>query len=254
MIVDALAHITKEGIWFDTSLTASLDSLILSMEECKVDKAMLVGLPSTNDNDIILEAVENYPGKFIPFAGIDVSMDDNEIYESVLRAKHLGFTGIKLHPRLSVTPITHPIFKKVLQLAGKLDLVAMVCTIHRPPLPALRRPLSDALYELCLACDNTRIILVHGGYTDILATSEMIRPLEHILLDLSVTLTRFRNTSIGMDVAWLLDSFDRRICVGSDYPEGNMKDVMSVLSNILGDSWDNSRIHSISQNLISFIA
>jgi len=80
--------------------------------------------------------------------------------------------------------------------------------------------------------DDTRIILVHGGYFDLLATSEIIRPFEHVLLDLSLTITRLARSSISYDISFLLESFNKRICIGSDFPEGNMITIFNLLKQI----------------------
>lgn len=247
--MDALAHITRDGDWFGTGLDASLPALLASMDrdgvdrngvdQGGVDRAVLAGIPGAEDDDLLLAAVQAHPGRFLAVAGVDVCedsfVDERGLNQRLEEVKALGFSGIKLHPRFSGVPVTDPRIRKAVHLAGKLDLTAMVCTIHRPPLPPLGRPLSDALYELCRECDQTRIILVHGGYTDLLATSELIRPLEHVLLDLSTTLPRFHAASTGLDIRFLLETFDRRLCVGSDFPEGNMARIRELILRLGGD-------------------
>lgn len=250
MIIDALTHITRDGRWFDTGLDASLEALLGAMQRGGVDKAVLVGVPGADDDALLLDAVRAHPGRFIPVAGVDVSLGSGVLYDRLEQVKAAGFVGVKLHPRLSGLPVTHPRFREVTRRAGQLGLCVMLCTVHRPPLPALGRPVSDALYELCGACPDTRIILVHGGYTDVLATSELMRPLEHVLLDLSLTLTRFGSTSLGLDMAWLFETFDRRICLGSDFPEGRMHNTYEVLRSIGIDPI--GQLHSMASNVSAF--
>ncbi|MGE4291021.1 MAG: amidohydrolase family protein [Desulfovibrio sp.] len=241
MILDALTHISRDGDWFNTGLDASLPVLLASMDQNGVDRAVLAGIPGAEDDDLLLAAVRTHPGRFLAVAGVDVCtdacadvctdtfVDERGLSQRLEEVKALGFSGIKLHPRFSGVPVTDPRIRKAVRLTGKLGLTALVCTIHRPPLPPLGRPVSDALYELCRDCDDTRIILMHGGYTDLLATSELIRPLEHVLLDLSTTLPRFHAASTGLDIRFLLETFDRRLCVGSDFPEGDMARIRELL-------------------------
>ncbi len=250
MIIDALTHITVDGSWFHTDRDASLISLLSAMEAGKADRAVLAGIPGVDDDDLILEAVETNPGRFIPVAGIDVSLSGSELETRMERVRDLGFAGVKLHPRLSAVSLAESQMKEAVRLAGKMNLAAMVCTIHKSPLSPLGQPISDVIHGLCAACDNTRIILVHGGYTDLLATSEVVRPMEHVLLDLSLTLTRFEKTSLGLDMAWLLETFDRRICVGSDFPEGDMGKVREALFRLGGDE---SLLRKMGSNLLAML-
>jgi predicted TIM-barrel fold metal-dependent hydrolase len=251
VIIDALTHITRDGRWFDTGLDASLEALLGAMQRGGVDKAVLVGVPGADDDALLLDAVRAHPGRFIPVAGVDVSLGSGALYDRLEQVKAAGFVGVKLHPRLSGLPMTHPKFREVTRRAGQLGLCVMLCTIHRPPLPALGRPVSDALYEFCGACPDTRIILVHGGYTDVLATSELMRPLEHVLLDLSLTLSRFGSTSLGLDMAWLFETFDRRICLGSDFPETDMSVIRSLLTTLKKD--EDFLLWKMSENLCTHL-
>jgi predicted TIM-barrel fold metal-dependent hydrolase len=247
VIIDSLTHITRDGSWFDTGLDASLPALLKAMDRDGVDAAVLAGISGVDDDELILDAVRKHPGRFIPVAGVDVG-NAGSIEERICIVKDKGYSGIKLHPRHSGVPVTGPRLHEAVKLAGRHDLPALVCTIHRPPLSPLGRPVSDALYDLCRVCDNTRIVLVHGGYADLLATSELIRPLEHVLLDLTLTLTRFARTSVGLDCAWLLETFDRRVCVGSDFPEGDMGRVHATLTQIVAEP--EAVLHSMSANLL----
>jgi len=40
-----------------------------------------------------------------------------------------------------------------------------------------------------------------------------------VLLDLSFTLCKYEGSSIDLDIRYLFEKFDRRICIGSDSPE-----------------------------------
>jgi predicted TIM-barrel fold metal-dependent hydrolase len=232
MIIDALTHITENGRWFTGDCDASCQSLLKAMNKSGVEKAVLVGIPTKQDNRLILETSQQHPGRFIPVAGVDTSLSAREIEGAIEETASSDFYGIKIHPRIAGSPLLSEGTHTAIQAAGKLDLTAMICTIHRPPLPPLGRPVSDALYELCAAHERTRIILVHGGYYDLLATSELVRPFEHVLLDLSLTLVRFERSSIARDICYLINTFDKRITIGSDFPEGNMSNVLSALSRL----------------------
>lgn len=233
VVVDSLAHVTADGTWFQTGLDASLGALVKAMDADGVDKAVLAGIPRAGDDEVLLSACREHPGRFLPVAGLDTSLAPRDMEARLERVANAGFLGVKIHPRLCGTPVGSPAVAEAVRLAGRAGLAALVCTVHRAPLPALGRPLWDALYELCAGAPNTRIVLVHGGYFDLLATSEAVRPMEHVLLDLSLTAVRFGAASIGLDVRYLLDTFDRRVCIGTDFPESRWADVRRTL-DLLG--------------------
>ncbi len=232
MIVDALTHITEDGKWLCGDFDASLSALLESMQKNAVDMAVLAGIPTFSDNRLILDACCRHPSHFIPVCGIDTGMPLENITQAVKEAAALGFMGIKIHPRLSGTTFLSEGVHTAIKTAGRHNLTAMICTIQRPPMSPLGRPLYDILHELCTKHDETRLILVHGGYFEVLATSEVIRPLENVLLDVSLTVTRFARSSIGNDIAFLLDTFEKRLCIGSDFPEGDMGRVLNTLTGL----------------------
>jgi hypothetical protein len=42
---------------------------------------------------------------------------------------------------------------------------------------------------------------------------------ENYLLDLSMTMMRYKGSSIELDIKFLFENLDERICIGSDFPE-----------------------------------
>lgn len=253
MIIDSLAHVTQSGKWFNTGLDASVEALLASMNTHGVARAVLAGIPGETEADFLDGVAAKHPGRFIPVAGVDLSQGLNTAARAVAQAEELGFAGVKIHPRLSGVPLTDPLVEEVVELAGEADLAAFICTIHKPPLPPLGRPMSDALHQLCAVCEDTRIVLVHGGYDDLLATSERMRPLENVLLDLSQTLTRFAKASVGRDVAFLLETFDRRVCLGTDFPEADWGGVQKALATVGVSMNDLQGSGALGRNLERFL-
>lgn len=231
MRIDSLTHVTADCKWFGTGHDASLGRLQQEMEAAGLDRAVLSGVPGLNDHDFVLRIAANSQKRLIPVAAWQPASPENaeSQAEQLVRA---GFQGIKLHPRMMGLSLLSEEMFAALEAAGKCGLAAFICTIHRPPMMPLGRPLHDALHELCASAMDTRIILLHGGYSDLLATSEVVRPMEHVLLDLSFTLTRFREASLSMDARYLLRNFDRRVCLGSDFPEYVFTDVLKVVQEL----------------------
>jgi predicted TIM-barrel fold metal-dependent hydrolase len=230
MIIDGLTHITKNRVWVYKNYDASLERLLREMSKAQVDKAVLVGNPPLNDNDFVLEVYHKYPNKFIPVAAFNPKgLNDKQIEMEISTFKQQGFMGIKIHPRFCGLSLDSTEIDKVLKIAGKHDLVCFICTLHRPPSAPLKRPLYDVIHEICENNKKTRIVLVHGGYYELLPTSEIIRSYENVLLDLSLTLPRFAGSSIGQDIKFLFNTFEKRIVLGSDFPEYTFSDIYKSL-------------------------
>ncbi|PID28832.1 MAG: hypothetical protein CSB55_03515 [Candidatus Cloacimonadota bacterium] len=245
-IFDSLSHIKKDGNWFNTGHDAGAERLLKEFNGC-LEKTLLAGMPG-DDLDYLLRFCEKYPDKFIPIAPVIFHSEtgDCELEEQISKYKQNGFRGIKIHPRLLNTDLTDHKIRKSVKLAGKYDLISLLCTVHKPPSKPLKRPVSDVIHEICDETQNCKLILLHGGYCDILATSEMVRSYENVLLDLSNTIMRFRDTHILSDIKFLFKTFDRRICIGSDFPEYSIYDVIDLIENrITYENFSNDKKENI---------
>ncbi len=241
MRADSLTHITSDGKWFNTAHDASLQRLVREMDIAKIDKSVVAGL-GLADDVAISEAVKKHPNRLYPVGWLDIGTSFDTIDQRVDCLVRDGFKGIKIHPRISKTPLESEAAKYAVKLAAKNRLSVFLCTIHRPELPPLARPLSADIHELCLLNTETPMILLHGGYTELLSVSEIIRPFENVLLDLSMTYPRFRSSSIGLDIHWLTKAFDKRITFGSDFPERSFRDVLQALEE---DGYDIKRLERL---------
>lgn len=253
MIIDSLTHITPDGTWFNTNHDATLDRLIDTQQKAGVDKSILVGMPNLDDDDFVLSVTSDNPDKFIPVSGISLNgLSAEEIKSKISTLKTKGFAGIKIHPRFSGVSLLSNEVNYALDYADKYNMKVMVCTIHRPPSKPLGRPVYDVIHELCDNHKNTKMILLHGGYYDLLATSEIVRPYENVLLDLSLTAVRFAETSLLSDMRFLFKTFDRRICIGSDFPEYTFNQAKAIVEANL---FDEEKLKNIfGQNLNRFFA
>jgi len=229
-IFDSLSHIKKDGSWYGTEHDSSVFKLLNEFDRNLV-KTLLVGMPE-DDLDYLIQIAFTHQDKFIPIAPIifDADINEDNLEGQIIKYKKMGFKGIKIHPRYLNTNLLNPNIIKSIKIAGKYDLVSLVCTVHRAPAKPLKRPLHDVIHEICDETQKCKTILLHGGFYDLLATSEVIRNFENTLLDLSATLIRFQDTHILNDVQYLFKTFDKRICIGSDFPESCIQDVLNVIN------------------------
>ena len=93
----------------------------------------------------------------------------------------------------------------------------MHCGIERyPACPKIRSSRSSALSRPRL---TAKVVLLHGGDVQVLRYAELVRFNAKLILDLSMTIMKYRGSSVDAEGAFLFRHFDRRICIGSDHPE-----------------------------------
>ena len=228
-IFDSLSHIKKDGSWYETTHNSSVERLLKELGD-GLTKTLLVGMPD-DDLDYLINIANQHKKKFVPIAPIIFDKDTSceKLEKHISDYKNIGFKGVKIHPRFLNTNLLDKKIIKTIQLAGEYNLVSLLCTVHKAPSKPLKRPIFDVIHEICDDTQKSKTILLHGGYYDLLATSEVIRFYENTLLDLSATIIRYQDTSIINDIKFLFKTFDKRLCIGSDFPEYTIKDVVSII-------------------------
>lgn len=245
-IFDSLSHIKPDGSWYGTEHDSSVERLLKEFDK-GLTKTLLVGMPDDN-LEYLITIANQYKDRFVPIA--PMIFDDDTTHEKlekqILHYKNIGFKGIKIHPRFLHTNLADMKIIESIKIAGKYDLVSLLCTVHRPPSKPLKRPIFDVIHEICDETQKSKTILLHGGYYDVLATSEIIRIYENVLMDLSTTITRFQDTHIMNDIKFLFQTFDRRICIGSDFPEHSIYDIVSLInSRVIDKNFSNEKLENV---------
>ena len=190
------------------------------MEETQYSKACAIGMADFDDytHEAFIEKCKDYP-QLIPIAGFN-PLKSRSLRMELAQIAKLGFKGIKIHPRFSGIKVQEYDLAPVLQLAGKFGLVVFYCTYMHCGLP--HYPTSDPFYSLVRwlqQAPDTKVVLVHGGDVQVLRYAELVRFNPNLMLDLSLTLMKYPGSSVDADIRFLFRYFDRRICIGSDFPE-----------------------------------
>lgn len=222
---DSLTHIKVDESWYKTDKKSSFQPLIASYENGEISGAVLTSMPDDKFEEIA-EIVEQH----LPFVNLVCSIQPHWLDLSFtnlceklqnLKQRH-GIIGIKIHPRYSGVALEDlKTIEKLLATAKHVGLMLYICTILRSPVGSLSKPphtIIRSLLDLDKKSD-TDIVLLHGGYTDLLATSEVVRDYDKAWLDLSFTFMRFRKTSLALDIGYLFETLDKRCLIGTDYPE-----------------------------------
>jgi predicted TIM-barrel fold metal-dependent hydrolase len=155
----------------------SMDLFFEEMDEAGIEIAVVQGRNSPAvfmgkqfnaafiPNERLAEIQNNYSGRFICFAGIDVSNTvHNAVEETVRSIKSLGLKGIFIEPgrQIQSTPDDErifPVYEKCIELDIPVNLMS-------GPYAGADIGVSDPLYvdRLCTRYPELKIILGHGGY------------------------------------------------------------------------------------------
>jgi predicted TIM-barrel fold metal-dependent hydrolase len=218
---DSLTHVTADGTWLGaTRHDARRERLLAELDRCNPSRACLVAIAGVIDNETVLDAARRHPDRLVPVGSINPAefAREGEITAAVAELATAGFAGLKLHPRLNGYDPLHMKVVRALRAAGEQGLIVFLDTLFRQPGRATRNA-PDLIDALAVAAPQTTIILLHGGGSQVLAVSEVVAAHAHLVLDLSFTIHRFAGSSVDDDLRFLLRTFDRRIVVGSDFPE-----------------------------------
>lgn len=226
MIFDSLGHATVDGHWLKTELRSDFKKYSEELKKNKYLGGMVVGLEGINgyDHESFINSANKFKNLY-PVAGFNPKIAGRTELKKI---KKLGFVGIKIHTRFSKINLKHDKKKIVscLNYCAEFGLVVFFCTYFATSLESY--PDYDPFLELVKILkksQSTKIVLVHGGVQDLIKYSELCRFNSNLILDLSLVLMKYPLSSIESDIFFLFNYFDRKICIGSDYPEYSLKNV-----------------------------
>jgi predicted TIM-barrel fold metal-dependent hydrolase len=234
-LFDSLTHITRDGSWFgERHCDASLSTLLADMDAAGAYRACLVSIADYVDNQVTLDSTRAHPARFVPIAGLNprVLATTRRVDAVVKQIKAQGFAGIKLHPRLNGYDPLDAKCVAAIDAAGEHGLVVLLDTLFRRPGLATKHA-PDVIDCLAAACPLTRMLLLHGTGPTMMELYEIVRCQDHLLLDLSYTLMRYRgNSRLDADMHFLFKSTDQLVTVGSDFPEYSVQATVARIAEL----------------------
>jgi predicted TIM-barrel fold metal-dependent hydrolase len=232
---DSLVHVTPDGRWFNTGFDASERRLLTEMDAAGVERAVVVALAGVIDNRFVLDVCRRNPGRLIAGASFNPCAESAD-WRAMLRGelKDGPFAVLKLHPRLNrFDPLDPRALAMLEEIASwpKPPLIWLDSLLYPSGVAMQRSPVESVRY-LAERFPALRFTLLHGGGASALAFFEAVAPLRNVVLDLSYSLTRYRNSSVALDHRFLVERFDRRTVFGSDFPEVPLADAISAFEQI----------------------
>jgi predicted TIM-barrel fold metal-dependent hydrolase len=260
-IFDSLAHPTVSGKWLKGE-NSELKELLLLLNKNNFCGACLVGMDNVEsyDHNLFMDMCEHYKSMFsikiCPVAGFNpLGKEKNEIKIELLQIKALGYKGIKIHPRFSKIPnINTEKIAYALEESSCLNLPVFICTYSFCEVqysPA--EDLYTSLVKLLKRAPECKVVLVHGGTVEVLKYAELVRFNPNLLLDLSLTILKYSGSSLDHDLRFLFANFDKRICIGSDYPEYTHQELREKF-NCLSEGITHRKKERIAhENILNFL-
>ena len=259
MVIDANAHASRDGRWFDTDHDARLSRLLAEMDAAGIDRAVLTGLQGAVSTDDVLALCAEAPSRLLPVGPFDPCAHPTPAEACAHARRELsgrGLIGVKLHPRLGRYDVLDD---RVLAFLDDLATweerpAVWICTfLHVPG----RRPRSGPVEALCEVVGrnpDVPFVLAHGGGPDLLSLATAVRSAPNALLDISYTLTRFQGSSVHLDLAHLLTNFENRLVFGSDFPEAEPRRARELLEGLAANAQPDALAKVLGENLYRALA
>jgi len=217
MIIDAHVHLGKSLFGYEQSP----EGLLLSMEECNIDRAIICPVKPYNyhlepENDYIGETVKKYPHKFTGFARIDPRQGEKAVKELERAIKELGLKGLFLHPWEESFPINSKLIYPVMKKSGELKIPVMVSGGH----VRVSHPLQ--IGDIASEFPEVNIIATSGGQINICGMA---------LYDAETMLKANKNVYLETSGIYREDFIENmirelgseRVIYGSNSPQMNIK-------------------------------
>lgn len=202
-----------------------LPEFVNQMDEAKIDKIVLVnpaikGMPVRPMNESVAKLLEEYPDRFIGFAGFDPNMGAQAVDEIEYAVEDLGFSGIKTVASALELDINdkafYPCYKKAEELGIPIlihtgsVIVKGVRVKHVHPLM-----IDDVAFDF----PDLKIICAHLGGWQYMDAINMLVHHSNVFADISFWPLNPFYVDI---VPWSLleKTVSDKILLGSDYPAG----------------------------------
>lgn len=254
-IFDSLLHPTVSGKWFNRSVDASFETLGEELKANDFIGGCAVGLWGVEgyEHQAFLESCKKNP-VLVPVAGFSPKASDN-ISQEITDLAQMGFKALKIHSRFSNLDLEkdNELIADVFRLAHQNGLAVFLCTYMSCAIEQF--PSRDpywSIVKILKAAPETRVILLHGGVTNVLQYAELVRFNKHLLLDFSYTMIKYQGSSVEQDIKYLFRTLDQRICIGTDHPEYALADTVKAFETLTEGLPEEKKLNIAHKNILSF--
>ena len=253
-IFDSLSHPTLTGKWLNEKSPSTFKNLVDQLKENNFIGASAVGIYNVEgyEHKKFMEECNRYKILF-PVAGVDLKKVN--LNKEIIRIKSLGYRAIKIHPRFNHFNFKdHKTLGNFFKLAFENELIIYFCTYYHTHIDnfPLKDPFNVLIKALKMA-PKLKLILVHGGDIHLMKYVELVRFNSNLLLDLSLTILKYRGSSIEQDIRFLFKNFDKRICIGTDHPEYSHRYLRETFEDFSHGLSENKSVNIAHRNIVKFL-
>ena len=256
-IYDSIVHPNKTGEWFGQNKGNTFESTVKDLKDNKIIGANSISLPYLSLAELEEFYTLSVTQEIYLYPVAAINGDEEDLFQKISQIKEIGYKAIKLHIRLSNLDLDLD-FQKIeliFKLCEKFNLIVFFCTYYHSSIKSYPLySLKHYLVKLLKASPNVKIVLLHGGDFELMNLVQLSRFNSNILIDLSYTFIKFRNSSLETDIKYLLNNFDKRICFGSDYPDYSISEFKENLEYYFKFVNDKDKIKGIAAyNCMNFL-
>jgi len=156
---------------FGDYLTPSIEETIEDMERAGVEQSVVVAIDAETTigyklpNEVIADAVSQYPTRLIGFAGVDPRKGKMAVSELRMAVEELGMRGVKIMPHLHDVRPNDPIMYPLYEVAQKLSVPVLFHSgtqYHRGTRLRCCRPAD--IDDVAVDFPDLSLIIAHFGW------------------------------------------------------------------------------------------
>jgi predicted TIM-barrel fold metal-dependent hydrolase len=229
LVHDCHINLSESGKWFSSSLDASYERIVDTLDEAGISRAVLLAMPGVCTNKVF-DSGKIDRSRFWCFGNLDFS----RLNYSLEEINSLKLDGVKIHPRIQCIGIDTLLEMDFLHQLEEAGLPLMICGWQQSSTVPIESLSPLHIDRLAKKHPKLSIILSHmGGYRFWDAVT-VARANQRVHLDCSYYLQAFRGTSLETDFYAALKTIDRKVIYGSDFPEIPVKPYLENFVQMTG--------------------
>lgn len=210
LIIDCHNHI---GPWKAFKVPyGSAEGMLMSMDELGIDKVCVtahasIGPDYRYGNDVVKEAVERYPDRFLGYVTVNPNYPEDMENELKRCLSIKGFIGIKMHPSCHGSAVDNCNFNAAFELADERKLPLLIHVWGRDDVAAIDR--------LSSRYPHAQFIMAHAGgdVKSMKYALDVVNRHENVYVDVAISLAYEGN------VEWFVREIgSKKVLFGTDMP------------------------------------